>query len=43
MLFQAAFDQRQRESGAIDRHVHLAEKERDAADVVLVAVGQDEP
>ncbi len=42
VLFQAPLDQRQRERGAVHRDVHLREQERDAADVVLVAVGEDQ-
>ena len=42
VFFQAALHQRQRESGAVDRHVDFGEEIGNRADVVLVAVGQDQ-
>ncbi len=42
VLFEAALDQGQREGGAVDRDVHLRQQERDAADVVFVAVGENQ-
>ena len=41
VLLQAAFHQRQRESGAVDRHVDFGEEKRSGPDVILVAVRQD--
>ncbi len=43
VLFELAFDIRQGELGAVDRHVQLGEDPRQATDVVLVAVGQHDP
>ena len=42
VLFQAPLHQRQREGGAVDRHVDLAQQKRHRADVILVAVRQDQ-
>ena len=42
VLFETPFDQRQREGGAVDRDVELRQQEGDAADVIFVAVGQDQ-
>ena len=42
MLFELAFDVGERELGAVDRDVELGEDPRQAADVVLVAVRQDD-
>ena len=42
VLFQAPLDQRQREGGAVHRNVDLRQQKRHAADVVFVAVGQDQ-
>ena len=43
VLFQAPLHQRQREGRAIHRNVHLRQQERDAADVVFVAVRENQP
>ena len=43
VLFEAALDQGQRELGAVDRNVQLREQKRNAADVVLMAVREDQP
>ena len=42
MLFELAFDVGQRELGGVDRNLELAQDPGQAADVVLVAVGQDD-
>jgi hypothetical protein len=42
VLFELRLEQREREGGAIDRTVEQRHHVRDAADVVLVAVGEDE-
>ena len=42
VLFQAPLDQRQREGGAVDRHFDIAQEIGNGADVVFVAVGEDE-
>ena len=42
VFFQAAVHQRQRESGAVDRDIDFGEEIGDRADVVFVAVGQDD-
>ena len=42
VLFQAPLHQRQRERRAVDRHVDLGEEVGHGADVVLVAVGQNQ-
>ncbi len=42
MFFQTPFHQRQRKSGAVDRHVDFAQQERHRADVILMAMGQDQ-
>ena len=42
MLFEPALDQRQREGRAVNRDIHLRQQKRDAADVVLVAVGENQ-
>ena len=42
VLFQAALHQRQREGGAVDRDIDFGEEVGDRADVVFVAVGEDE-
>ncbi len=42
MLFELALDVGQGELGAVDRDVELGEDPREAADVVLVAVGEDD-
>ena len=42
VLFELAFDIRQRELGAIHRHLELAQNPRQPANVVLVPVGQND-
>ena len=42
MLFQTPLHQRQREGGAVHRHGDLLQQKRHAADMVFVAVGQDQ-
>ena len=42
VLFELAFDVGQRELGAVDGHVQLAQNPGQAADVVLVPVRQDD-
>jgi hypothetical protein len=42
VLFQPPVHQRQREGGAIDRHVDIGQEIRDGADVVFMAVGEDQ-
>ena len=42
VFFEPAFDQRERERGSVDRDVQLGEQKRHAADVVFVAVRQDQ-
>ena len=41
VLLQFVLDQTDGQRGAVDRHVHLREQIRDAADMVLMAVGDD--
>ncbi len=42
VFFQAPFHQRQREGRAVHRHVDFAEQERNRADVIFVAMRQDQ-
>ena len=42
VLFQTALDQRQRELRSVDRNIELREQKRNAADVILVPVRQDQ-
>ena len=42
MLFQLAFDIRQRELGPVDRNVQLRQNPRQTADVVFMAMGQND-
>ena len=42
MLFELAFDIGQRELGGVDRNLELTENPGQAADMVLVPVGQDD-
>ena len=42
VLFELAFDVGQRELGGVDRDLELAQDPRQAADVVFVAVGEDD-
>ncbi len=42
MLFELAFDVGQRELGGVDGDLELAEDPGQAADVVLVAMGEDD-
>ena len=42
VFLQPPLHQRQREGGAVDRHIDLAQEIGHGADVVLVAVGQNQ-
>ena len=42
MLFQPPLHKSERECSPVDRDVELGEEERDGADVILMAVGEQE-
>ena len=42
VFFEAPLHQRQRESGAVNRHVEFGQEERHRADMILVAVRQQQ-
>ena len=42
VLFETALDQRQRERRAVNRNLELGEEKRHRADVIFMAVGQDQ-
>ncbi len=42
VFFQTPLDQRQRERRAVHRHVDFAQQERDRADVIFVAVRENQ-